>query len=246
MNRYGKLILASILAGAPLLVPRAVLSQARTTLDSIVFTRGPANYEGGELRLAVLLAAQASADQFVARLPRSVAPDHIVLQEVRRFGPHVRVFRAFAENLPDWPPHIGAVVDSAALRLGGFEETDLLRLTRIVSQLRFSGDLENDWEVARLLVELLDESGASRLCFPSEPEPECEAILEAWLDGRPIGWSPDQRSLHMRGGAIRITVLSLDSRAYTQVFHPILYSFQFGPEGQVLAWTRRRAESLKP
>lgn len=199
-------------------------------------------------RHARLLVSLQAASEIVVSSKSSnytVDQDLITLADGPQVVPGFKVWRA---TLPSdhSHPYLLAARDSVILRLGGFAAPDV---ERVAAELR--PRLLNGHTIALLsakLAMLSDRNGAIQYVVPGVGAKTSgkTGLLANWASREPPSWPQDTVGHRSDGGwRCTITLLSRDVRSITQLWVAVAYSFQFGPEGQLQAWSLRAGAPFK-
>jgi len=185
------------------------------------------------------IAAARAMTEFSAWGDQSVvAPNSVRLEEVLPRRGSIRVWRAWIQR-DHWHPYTMAVADGAVIALGGFEAPELNRVAPFL--IDSSADIKQLVAMARELAKLADPSGALNIAFPMAIPVDDDSVALSWR--RPTSWPSDTTISSFDGGwQIRLTMLTQETRSYSQHWTPFLFVFKFDREGELKAWSRRIGE----
>lgn len=158
----------------------------------------------------------------------------------------LRILRATVENVTHWHRYIVAEEGGRLFRLGGFQAPELEGVSELIRTKR--SNKEEVVEQARLLASLADPEGAVDLVYATGATEltSNKDIARTWLSVAPKHWPVDTTIVHANGAiALRLTVLSRATRSLVSVWVPTAYSFLFGPDGQLQAWSKSEGEPFR-
>ena len=214
-------------------------TQSLRVLVALTIVSGCVGRAEGRVGEPERLMATATAAQAATELALGASPLPIDLDAIRvERGPMVRagvpIHRAWIPR-DHWHAYQAATVAGRLILLGGFQAP---QLEQIASALIPQSPTENGMRVlAQQLMVLADPSGGVQYAFPAGSiEP---ALQDSWSSAKPRDWPRDTVASGAAGWRITMTLLSRETRSYTQHWVPTAYSFAFSPEGRLVAWSRR-------
>lgn len=140
-----------------------------------------------------------------------------------------------------WHAYQLVVARGHVIPVGGFESADLHTLVTVMPAP--SVDAVALTAYSEKLALLADPRGAVRYLIPArEAQAGRRAKLQAIL---PADWPRDTvMQLPDGGKRVRLTLLSQETRSYTQHWIATAYAFTFDGQGRLQAWARREGEPI--
>lgn len=190
------------------------------------------------------VAAQALTDRSLASTAKVTPVDRngVTLEVIPSY--RLTVFRASIRAAHS-PAYLVALHGQEVVRLGGFQAPDLFR----ASQLMGGSDTwsaESALRRAEVLARLADPYGAEAVVLGKQDSSDGAApVYRAWINRRLRSWPGDTVArVSAERTLILLTVLSRNLRSYERAWTPLAYSFAFGANGELLAWSRSKGEAF--
>lgn len=184
--------------------------------------------------LKALVAEEATNEFALSPGEQIVSPATVRLED----GPRVQGLRTYRAWVPrdHWHAYQLAVSGNTVFVLGGFQNPDLASAATALAG--GAGGAMNLRDVAERLALLADNSGGVQYAFPGRTD--FPAVSAAWRNMAPDTWPHDTVTELGNGRRIvRLTLLSQETRSYTQHWTPTAYALTFNADGQLRAWSRR-------
>ena len=189
---------------------------------------------------ATRVAEEASTELALYPGAQIVSPSGVRLEDGLRLEGGLTTYRAWISR-DHWHAYQLAVANNRMIPLGGFQSPDLVSIASAIT--RPSRSATNVREVAEKLALLADNSGGVQYAFPGRSQ-QAE-LRAAWSRASPASW-PSDTVINLGGGgwSVRLTLLSQETRSFTQHWVPTAYAFTFDSAGQLHAWSRRAGEPI--
>jgi hypothetical protein len=190
--------------------------------------------------VAARIAAEATTELALSPGEQMVSPRGVRLEDGPHVGGGLTTYRAWIPR-DHWHAYQIAIAGSNAIALGGFQSPELASAAAALAPSNRNATTVR--ELAEKLAVLADNSGAVEYIFPGRTDlPDLRA---AWERTAPESW-PRDTVIDLGGGKWRavLTMLSRETRSYTQHWVPVAYAFSFDSNGRLQSWSRRIGESL--
>lgn len=193
-----------------------------------------------EDRIRELVAREAQAE---LAMWRSSFPAITETQiELERIEPAIHGTEIWNARIPldHWHRYVVAHHNGKIWKLGGFAQPELQQFSAEVGLGGASSSLED----AKRLIGLADPNG-SNSTFVSELDTG-HPLHQAWLAAREPAWPVDTMvAVDTTASLVRLTVLSNVQNSYDQPWTPYVYTFLFGRDTRLIAWTRREGRTFQ-
>jgi len=229
---------------------RSLVSLYHSTCLLVLLTTGCAQGDasrdrgGSDDLVRNLVAAQATSEFGVWAKSHElvVRPEDVHLEPGPPVGPAVRIVRAIPPR-DHWHPYMVAVKDTFVYALGGFSAPEL---PLVAALLRESPGNDRVTTLARTLAIIADDEGAVRSFMPGQRNDSGEArVAAAWERVKPLNWPADTVLHRSAGGqAVRLTLISQQTRSYDLGWKATVFDFQFDAEANLISWSRRAGDKF--
>lgn len=185
--------------------------------------------------IVAAVATQAQTEFALWSLVPRPDSSEVWLESGPRLGDSVSTVRAWL-SMSHWHAYQFIVADGNAIAVGGFESPDMRSAVSVLAPARWDSSTVS--ELTEKLAVLADDAGGVQYFFPWKNE--LAPAPRLWEKAKQPGWPRDTVVAHADGSwSATITILSRETRSYTQHWMPVAYSFVFRTDGQLGAWSRR-------